>query len=453
MSALSVVVTACENTEYMKFTLEGLCEQTVEDFEVLIITNGLQTQETLSLIKSYCTDYVGFEYTETEQLSAPAARNSALRTVRSDWLLFMNGGDYISPESIEKFLAAAQETKADILLPRYYYYGDDEPFYDSWNDKLAVVPDIDRLDTALMNCLDLDGRLYKRKLFDLYGLTFPDIPVMYNASLLIKCAFGGAKLSGCAGAIYERKHSNITDGFPRGEQPSRETLECTIKVLDDLREAVAGAVTEESGAVEADDYSVQEALHFCFRTLVNRFYRRFWFLDDECLEILRAKFEELSADMTDDRRVKLNEENKDLRFPAMYIKLSDAAQLPLFSLIIDTLDIPHLDTLIKSVYLQKFPFFEVFIRENDFNSGCFPPEHREEMNLHVLPENGFYATARAQAKGIAIAVKGSIPIDSSVLSEMSTSKLPRAVMQYRFTQMRGQTNAKRFLKHKGIPIG
>lgn len=436
----------------MKFTLEGLCEQTVEDFEVLIVDNGVTDEAVKALIKEYCDEYVGFDSMEIGHVSVPAARNAALRRVRSDFLLFMNGGDYLSPESAEKFLACAEETKADIILPRFYYYGDDEPYYDSWNDKLAVVPDIDRLDTALINTLDLDGRLFKRKMFDLYGLSFPDIPVMYNASLLIKCAFGGAKLAGCAGAIYEHKYSLINDGFPEGEKPSKETLVCTIEVLDHLYETVVSVVSEESGAAEGDEYSIQETLHSCFRTLVERFYRRFWFLDDECLEILRAKFEALSAEMTDERRLKLNTENKDLRFPAMYIKQSDAAALPLFSLIIDTLDIPHLSELIRSVYLQKFPFFELFIRDNDFNSGCFPEEWKDVLNLHVLPKDGFYAAARGAAKGAAIAVKGSRPIDSSVLSELSTSKLPRTILQYRFTQMRGQTNAKRYLKHKGLPV-
>lgn len=452
MATLTVIVTAYTDADNIKYTLEGLCEQSTEDFDVVIVDNGCD-EEAKAVISSYCEEYVGFESFEIAHCLVPAARNAGVKKAKGELVYFIDGGDYIAPDTVESILNTADEIKADIFSPRFYVAGENEPYYDTWMDMLATVPDIDRFDRALLNTLDFDGRVYKKKFFDLYSLEFPNTPVYYNAAFLTKCLFGcDAKASGVAGAIYAKRQGVFKNGFPEGGEPSDENLDIAISVFEEAYLSVKAIIEEETGNVDGDEYTVQEILTVYFEELTNRFYRYFWYLSDDALEKLRNKYEGISALLTKERREKINKTFSDLRFPQMYITRNDAAQMPLFSIFADLSDNTRLDEFINSLYIQKFPFFELFVKESAANDPSFPEKWRNAENITVLPDNGFYAKARAEAKGLTINVKDPSPLDPRILSELSVTKAPRSFIQYMFSSKRKHYAAKTYLKNKGLAM-
>lgn len=452
MATLTIIVTAYNNAEELKYTFEGLCEQSSEAFDVIIVDTGCNA-ESKTVIKKYCDEYVGFTSVEIPHCLTPQARNEGVKHAKGELLYFIDGGDYIAPDTVESILKAADETKADIFSPRYYCAGDNEPYYDRWMDMLATVPSIDRFDRALLNTLDFDGRVYRKKFFDLYSLSFPDTPVMYNAAFLIKCVFGcDAKVSGVAGAIYSRRHGVYRDGFPENGEPTAKNLEILMSVYESIYSDIQSIIEGETGSFDGDEYTAQEILTVYFEEMTNRFYRYFWYLSDETLEMLRDKYESISQLLTEERRKAINKTFADLRFPGMYITRKDAAELPLFSILADISDNTRLDDFIDSLYIQRFPFFELFIKKSASEDPSFPERWRNAENIRVLPDEGFFGKARSEAKGITINVKDPTPLDPRILSELSVSKAPRSFFQYIFTSKRKQYSAKSYLKRKGLSI-
>ncbi len=453
MATLTAVVTAYNDKENIKYTLEGLVEQTTEEFDVVVVVDAACDMETKTLIREYCDEYVGFKYVDVPHCLVPEARNVGVKHASGELVYFIDGGDYISPDSIQSILDCAEETKADIIIPRYYSSGENEPFYDRWIDQLCVAPSIDRFDRALFNTLDFEGKVFRKKFFDLYSLQFPAIPIMYTADFLLKCVFGcDAKVSGVSGAIYARRRGIYSAGFPEKGEPSESNLDILMSFYDKAFLDLKALIEEETGTYDGDEYSVQEMLTVYFTEITNRFYRYFWYLTDDCLEKIRNKYEEISALLTEDRRNSLNEEFKDLRFPGMYITRKDAANLPMFSIFADITDSSRLDEFINSLYIQKFPFFELFVKESIAESEMFPEIWRNCENIIVLPDAGFYAAARTQASGVTITVKDPAPLDPRILSELSLTKAPKSFFQYIFTSKRKKYSAKTYLKNKGLAI-
>lgn len=452
MVTLTAIVIAYNSKENIKYTLEGLVEQSTEEFDVVVVDTGCDIA-TKALIKEYCDEYVGFKYVEIPHCLVPEARNVGVKHAKGELVYFIDGGDYISPDTVQSILDAADETKADIFIPRYYSSGENEPYYDRWTDLLVVVPEIDRFDRALLNTLDFDGRVYRKKFFDLYSLQFPATPVFYNAAFLLKCIYGcDAKVSGVSGAIYARRHGVYKDGFTEKGEPSGNNLDILMSVYDEAYVNIKNIIEEETGAVDGDEYTIQEILTVYFSEITNKFYRYFWYLSDESLDKIRNKYEEISALLTEERRKKLNEEFRDLRFPGMYITRHDAAELPLFSILADLSDNTQLDEFINSLYIQKFPFFELFIKKSAAEDDSFPERWRSVENITVLPDEGFFASARAKAKGVTINVKDPTPLDPRILSELSLTKAPKSFIQYMFTSKRKQYSAKAYLKNKGLAM-
>lgn len=449
MADITVIVSVVNDDEQgLRYTLEGLVEQSTEDFSVLIAN---ACPEMRSLINEYCGEYVGFESFEADA-SLPVLRNLAAARAEGEYLWFIDCGDYISPESVEKVLETAEKTKADIICPRYYFSGGCEPYYDIWAEQLACAADIDRFDRALLNTLDFDGRVYKKKFFDLYSQSFPDTPSLYNMQFTSGCVLGcGAKISGCTGAIYDRKNGVFSKGFPKNAEPSKAGFLLAAEVFESVLSEIKAIIKEQTGALDGDEYSLQEFIYIYFSYLTDNFYRYFWYLDDETLALLREKYEQLSPLMTSERREKLNKSCADLRFPGMYIMHEDAAKAPLFSLLLD-FDSSGLEAFINSLYIQRFPFFEIFIKESLFNSPAFPQRFKNAANIKALPDKNFFAEARRLSAGIPINIKESEPADPRILSELSVTKAPHAMYQYMFSSKRKKYAAKSYLKKKGLAM-
>ena len=448
MASVTVIVTSHKTDEEgLRWSLEALIEQTVEDFDVVLVDDGT-TPCAAKVFEEYCNEYDGFVSVFSEKQGTAASRNAGVLKAKGDFVTFLDGGDYIAPETIDRFRKTQEETKADLVCNRYYYSGEGEPGYDSWSEQICVVPDVDRLDRALLNTCDLDGKLYSRKFFDLYSLRFPEQTVAYNAYLTMKCALSGARIAGCAGAIYEKKTNPLF-----GEaKPTADSFKAFIAVYDEILDWIKAVIEEETGNLDGDEYVWQEILTVYFQLLTDRFYRAFWYIDNDILELLRAKLEALSEPLGEERKKKINEKNSDVRFPAMYIRVEDAVEMPLFSMLIDITKTEELGGLIRSFYGQKFPFFDLWVKQSDFESGYYPEEWKSAPNLHLLPDNGFFAKARQDCAGIPINVKDATPVDSSVLSELATAKMPRAMIQYKFAALRKSKGAKTYLKGKGFNL-
>lgn len=447
---ITVAVTAGNDKEKLKITLESLVAQSTEEFEVLTVCPDVP-EDVLKTAKEYADEYVGFTVVVCEKKLIPACRNLAAKNAKTEYLLFADEGDYIGPDSLENIITAVKDKKPDIVTTRYYISGEGEPFYEHWNDLLATVPTVDRFDRALFNSLETEGRVFKKKFFDLYSEGYPEVPAFYNTAFLTKCLFDyGASVAGCAGAVYDRENGLIACGLTENERPTKENLEYLSRLSEKILADIADIIKETTGAFDGDEFAYQEMLFVIFSFVTNRFYRFFWHIDDEILSLIKDLLEKLTDKMTDERKKKVSTEFSDLRFPAMYMKQEDAVKMPMFSLIADFGAKNDLGDFFSSLYISRFPFFDLYIR--DGIKDYVPEEYINMPNIHILPDKGFFTEARNKADGIQINVKDPSPLDPKTLSELSLAKLPRGLFQHMFSLKRKQYSTKTYLKRKGLNI-
>lgn len=450
MNKLTALVAAKNDADGLKKTLESLCEQSTENFDVLILLRG-ENEAAETLAAGYCDEYVGFSLLKTGDCPIPAAFNQGVARCETPMLLFLEAGDYLAPDSVEAFFEAEQKTNADILQPRLYISGENEPYYEHWCELMAVASHIDRFDNALLNTLDLPGRVYKKKFFDLYALRFPEIPAFYRtaftADCILKC---DAKVSGVAGAVYDYAGGALSRGFTEGDAPGTETLAACCRIYDDIVATVKTLLEEDAGGFEGDEFTFQEILFVYFSVLTNRFYRLFWYLTDADIETLHKQFDKITALMTKERQDKIAKTFADLHFPSMYMNRADAAALPMVSLLCDVGDVRALNGFFASLYHGRFPFFALYVRESA--KEAVDDVWKRQPNLFFLPDAGFFAAARAEAPGVQINVRDPAPLDPKVLPELATAKAPKSFYQYLFAMKRKKYGAKTALKKRGANL-
>lgn len=120
MIKISVVVPVYNTAKYLKKCLSSIVEQTFKDIEIIII-NDKSTDNSLEIIKKYLLidkRIILIDKKRNEGLSA--ARNSGIKIARGEYIIHVDGDDWIEFDYLESMYKYAKRNKADIVISDYY---------------------------------------------------------------------------------------------------------------------------------------------------------------------------------------------------------------------------------------------------------------------------------------------------------------------------------------------
>lgn len=111
----SIVTPVYGRKEWIPFTLQSLRNQTLKDFEVIIVNDG---GERVDDILSQFSDLDIHYYEHKQNLGLPSARNTALEHVIGEYIVFLDSDDILLPLSLEFRLWALKKYNAEIVYTR-----------------------------------------------------------------------------------------------------------------------------------------------------------------------------------------------------------------------------------------------------------------------------------------------------------------------------------------------
>ena len=123
MPAVSVVITAYQLEMCMACCLEELLQQTMQDFDILIV-DDCSKDKTADIVRDYQELYpvkIRTLFLPCNTGSPARARNAALNSglIDGTYVLFLDGDDHIEADYLEAMLSAAKQNDADIAICRY----------------------------------------------------------------------------------------------------------------------------------------------------------------------------------------------------------------------------------------------------------------------------------------------------------------------------------------------
>ena len=116
--------------QYVRRAVESLQNQTLRDFELLVVDDGSKdrTGQVLDTLASRDFRITVFH---TENGGAPAARNLALDTAHGTYVYFMDADDWAEPRMLEDMVSLAKRSMLELVVCGFYidtYYGDHGEF-------------------------------------------------------------------------------------------------------------------------------------------------------------------------------------------------------------------------------------------------------------------------------------------------------------------------------------
>ena len=110
---ISVITTVYNVEKYIEKTITSVLEQTFQDWE-LILVNDKSTDNSLEKIKQFNDNRIKIVNNE-ENLGAGKSRQVGIDNAEGEYIIFLDGDDWLNSECLEKMYNAAIENDADIV--------------------------------------------------------------------------------------------------------------------------------------------------------------------------------------------------------------------------------------------------------------------------------------------------------------------------------------------------
>ena len=168
---ISVIVPVYNTEKYLHRCIDSVLAQTYKDFELLLIDDGSKDSSG-TICDEYAAQDTRVRVFHKENGGVSSARNAGLAIASGDWIMHLDGDDWIEPDMLERLIQKGEDTGADIVMGDFLFaYSDRDILYSlpDWdNNKTASL---NRYITSVWTCVW--GGIHKRSLYEEYQLKSP----------------------------------------------------------------------------------------------------------------------------------------------------------------------------------------------------------------------------------------------------------------------------------------
>lgn len=121
---ISVIIPVYNVEKYLEDCVKSICEQTLEDIEIICVNDG-STDSSLQILNKLAEDDSRIVIIDQQNSGAGAARNTGIAKATGKYLGFVDSDDLIYPTMYEELYNKAEKTRADMVIT-----GEIETFFD-----------------------------------------------------------------------------------------------------------------------------------------------------------------------------------------------------------------------------------------------------------------------------------------------------------------------------------
>ena len=392
---VSAIVPVYNAMPYLKRTLKCLKRQTLREIEIILVNDG-STDNSQAYIDEFIKQDNRFIALNQDNKGVAAARNLGLAHARGEYIAFCDADDVLPANAYESLYREAKLNDADMVVGREDEFSLTSKASYTRTINLANRKSIDKYDVDFNWNLSLCNKLFRGRIIREHDLKFGDAIITEDGIYLCQFLKYANRIYGCPKCVYRyRQHlffesksatqridiQAISSDFNSRDQVKNLREQCVVFDIGNLGNSENRDLLARQFRAKAD--LVSEDVDY--RTLsyeIEKFYRWIWRLEDESLGYLVSRL----SDLRDNKVYPQHWEeilsyNPDLRLDEGFLTQEELAQQPLISVILTpSIKQKQLNMHLDSLFLQKFPSFEVLLPENlkefvDENLASLPNVH------------------------------------------------------------------------------
>ena len=120
---VSIIIPIYNLENYIEYCLNSVVNQTYKELEILCVDDG-STDKSAEIIKRFASSDSRIKYFYQDNAGVSAARNKGLDEATGEYVMFVDGDDYIHSQMVERFYNEAKNNHADVVLSDLKVVGD-----------------------------------------------------------------------------------------------------------------------------------------------------------------------------------------------------------------------------------------------------------------------------------------------------------------------------------------
>lgn len=171
MPKISIVVPIYNVEKYLARALDSILSQTFGDWEAILVNDG-SPDRSAEIAEEYVNRDARFRLIHRENGGLSAARNTGMKYITGEYVMFLDSDDFLHPQAMELCLTAAERDNSDMvaytydhiyrplnLVLHFLHLGDSTPRYRRYeNPDFIVTEDIFRYATEYVRPKGIDKR-------------------------------------------------------------------------------------------------------------------------------------------------------------------------------------------------------------------------------------------------------------------------------------------------------
>ena len=228
---ISVIVPIHNVESYLPQCLESLNAQTFSDVEFVLVDDG-STDKSGEIADSYSG--CRFRVFHTTNCGLSAARNYGLEKARGEWLMFVDGDDYVAPEFCEKPIKAALSSGADLLIFRAFSVRNGKVKKLNWGGVTPPTGIISVEDAMKYGECTAWNKLYRRELFE--GIEYPEGMAHEDLAVTHKVILKAKRIVMLPDFLYYYVHRSGSISNTNNAKSKKDGLVLAEQRAEELRE-------------------------------------------------------------------------------------------------------------------------------------------------------------------------------------------------------------------------
>lgn len=373
MKKISVIMPVYNDEKFLRAALQSIKKQTFQDFEVLIVNDG-SVDGSEEIIDEFCGDDDRFLKINQENQGVSAARNTALKAARGEYLAFADADDRVPETAYEVLYEIASQNEADLVVGGYKMDTGLSAGKNARMVKLAKKTQIQPDDEDLIHSFALWNKLFRRELVEQFQIWFEPLRHVEDAVFLYTFLQHARRIFTCAAEVYTYYKRIPLLGTSTTQTLRPGLFEDAVKARERTLEQISGWSAK-----------CQEEMRYKFlnTTMIGDYYRRLWVLDLNTSENL---FRQIARDkrlVSQENWERIVKNNEDLQLEPHLRGRGEIAKSPLISVALSpVLTIEQTKALLASLYNQNLPNFEVVLDEA--YRDVLPQVYLQKENLRFV---------------------------------------------------------------------
>ena len=292
---ISVIVAAYNAEKYVAETLESIGNQSIDDYEVIVVNDG-SSDGTIEILRDYEKRFHNMSVIDKENGGPSSARNAGLDRAKGEFVYFFDADDILELDALEALYERAIERHADLVIAKYDIFNRFRTFPVNGINELVKMDRIDKYEPQILWTFSLCNKLFRRSIIEKYDLRLPPISYSEDGAFLMRYVYRCNRITGLNKVIfhYRRMFDGEAESITASVSPWKIhdyieahrliTEAATESLLIDFPQYQTVAEIKENNE-EIHKY-LNEINRKELQILLDQFYAKFWTLEKNTVEHL-----------------------------------------------------------------------------------------------------------------------------------------------------------------------